>query len=257
MILIKLGGSIISDKEKPFSFNVQIVKNIAREIKKFYPSKEFIIVHGGGSFGHPLAKKYGIRDGINGMDIKKMQGISYTHEAMLDLNKMIINIFLEEELPAFSISPSSIFIINNGNIVYGEIKVLKELLKRKFIPVLFGDVAVSEDKGMDILSGDQIMAYLANEMAVEKAIFLMDVDGIYDGNPREGAKLIEEINEDVKIDAVQGKFDVTGGIKNKLEEALKMDCMVYFINGMKKGNLTKAIEGKKVGSMKKERIFRK
>ncbi|MEM2715383.1 MAG: acetylglutamate kinase, partial [Candidatus Thermoplasmatota archaeon] len=52
MIIIKIGGSVISNKEKPFSFNEKIVEQIAEEIKYFYPEKKFLIVHGGGSYGH-------------------------------------------------------------------------------------------------------------------------------------------------------------------------------------------------------------
>ena len=248
MIIVKLGGSVISDKNKPFSFNENIVRQITDEIATFYPKEKFIMVHGGGSFGHPLAKKYGIR---NGLDREKMIGFCKTHEAMLDLNKKIVNIFHDKKLPAYPISPSSIFIIKKGEIFHGEIGVIKELLKKNFIPFLFGDTAISIDKGIDILSGDQIISYLANQLKPEKVIFLMDVNGIYDKNPKEkDAKLIEIINEEIEFDDIISKFDVTGGIKNKIKEAIKIPCPVYFINGLIKGNLTKAIEGKKIGTRK-------
>ena len=172
MILIKLGGSVISDKNKPFSFNESVVRNVAAEIKNFYPEKSFILVHGGGSFGHPMARKYGIREGLKGRDIKKLIGFSHTHEAMLELNKIIIDIFLKAELPAFSISPSSMFIMKNGKITHGNLKVVKEAIKIGLIPVLFGDVVIDESKGTGIISGDVIMSYIANEMKAEKAIFL-------------------------------------------------------------------------------------
>lgn len=248
MIIVKFGGSVISNKEEPFSFNEKIVEKLIEEIAQFYPEKKFIIVHGGGSFGHPLAKKYKIREGLNE---KNKIGICETHQAMFELNKKIIQKFLEKNLPAFSLSPSSIFIIENGEIVDGWIKSIEEMLNKNFIPVLFGDVAIAKDKGIDILSGDQIISYLANKLRPEKVIFLMDVDGIYDRNPKEkNAKLIEKLNEKIKFDWEEKKFDVTGGIKNKIDEALKMPCKVYFINGMKKGNLTKAIKDEKVGTIK-------
>jgi len=253
MITIKLGGSVISDKNEPFSFNEEAVRNIAKEISEFYPSYDFVLVHGGGSFGHPLAKKYGIRDGAKEKQIEKLVGFSRTHEAMLDLNKKIIDIFLDENLPAFSVSPSSIFIMDK-NEIYGSIDVIQEAIKMKMLPILFGDVVIERSKGIDILSGDLIMSYISNKMNAEKAIFLMDVDGIYTKNPScKDARLIEEIERGVEIEAMKKKFDVTGGIKNKIMEAMKMDCDVYFINGMVKGNLTKAIKGEKVGTIKKRK----
>ncbi len=182
MIIIKFGGSVISNKEKPFSFNEKVVDMLIGEIAQFYPKKKFIIVHGGGSYGHPLAKKYKIREGLNK---KNMVGICKTHEAMLELNKKIVQKFLEKSLPAFSLPPSSIFIIENGEVIDGWIEIVKEFVNKNFIPVLFGDVAISKDKGIDVLSGDQIISYLANKLLPEKVIFLMDVNGIYDRNPKE------------------------------------------------------------------------
>ena len=248
MIVVKLGGSIISDKSKPFSFRQNVVEGIAEEISHFYPKKKFLLVHGGGSYGHPLAKKYGIREGF---DDEKMIGFSHTHQAMLELNKKIVDIFLKKNLPAFSVSPSSIFVIENGEVVEGSTAAMEALLEKNFIPVLFGDVAMARDRGMDILSGDQIISFIESKMEVEKVIFLMDVDGIYDKNPdEEGAELVEILDEKISIEGKTGKFDVTGGIKNKIEEAMKMKCPVYFINGMTGGNLTKAIEGKRMGTYK-------
>ncbi|RLF45228.1 MAG: acetylglutamate kinase [Thermoplasmata archaeon] len=249
MIIVKLGGSIISDKNKPFSFNESVVKQIAEEIAAFYPAKKFLLVHGGGSFGHPLAKKYKIREGLKK---ENMSGVSKIHQAMLELNKKIIEIFLDTGLPAFSISSSSIFIIKNGQIVDGWTRVIEESIARDFIPVLFGDVAIAKDKGIDILSGDQIISYLAGKLKPEKVIFLMDVDGIYDKNPKihEDARLIEEINEKISLRQEAAGIDVTGGVRNKIDEALKIPCPVYFINGMVRGNLTKAIKGERVGTRK-------
>jgi len=248
MIILKLGGSVISNKGKPFSFREDVVKNIAEEMAEFYPEKKFLLVHGGGSYGHPLAKKYGIREGFSE---ERRVGFSRTHQAMIELNKKIVDIFLDKNLPAFSISPSSIFIMNDGEIMDACFKVIEEMLKKNFIPVLFGDVSLSYNKGMDILSGDQIISFLSEKLMPEKVIFLMDVDGIYDKNPEEkDARLIDILEEEISFEGKAGIFDVTGGVKNKVEEAMKMKCPVYFINGMVRGNLTKAIEGKRVGTCK-------
>ncbi|MBC7081167.1 MAG: isopentenyl phosphate kinase family protein [Thermoplasmatales archaeon] len=251
MIIVKIGGSVISNKEKPFSFNKKIVEQIADEIKSFYPEKKFLIVHGGGSYGHPVAKKYKIREGWSD---EKAIGFYQTHRAMIELNKKIVDIFVRKGLPSFPVCPSSIFIVREGEIFYAYIEVIKNLIEKNFIPFLYGDVAISIDKGIDILSGDQIVTYIANNFSAEKVIFLMDVDGIYDKNPKEkNAKLIELIDEKFEVKTSEGIFDVTGGIKNKIKEAKKIDCDIYFINGKIRGNLTKAIKGERIGTMKRVR----
>lgn len=259
MIIVKVGGSVFSDKKgDPENFDVETVREIAREIANFYPGEDFIIVHGGGSFGHPEAKKYGIREGLpedwESARIKRI-GFTLTHQAMLRANAKFISTFVAENLPAFSVSTSSVFITENGEVAYGDVEVIKRLLELKFIPVLFGDVSIDLAKGIEILSGDQIITYLAKMLEPEKVIFLMDVDGIYDGKPGAG-KLIQNLRPD-EIDGLLERLsctasgtDVTGGICNKLREAKKIaeHSEVWFVNGKVPGRLSGAVRGDGFGT---------
>ncbi|NJE84922.1 isopentenyl phosphate kinase family protein [Thermococcus sp. CX2] len=254
MIIVKLGGSVISDKNVEKSFHEDVVSQIASEIAQFYPKEDFIIVHGGGSYGHPLAKEYNLREGIEPNPESKRIGFSRTHQAMLELNGKIIEVFLERGLPAFSVSTSSVFITENGSVAYGDVEVLKRLIELKLIPVLFGDVAVDLEKGIDILSGDQIITYLAKMLRPSKVIFLMDVDGIYDGKPGEGGLIWElkagEIDRLIERLSGSAGIDVTGGIANKLREAKEIAQFseVWFVNGKVPGRLSGAIIGGGTGT---------
>ncbi|ASJ04081.1 isopentenyl phosphate kinase [Thermococcus barossii] len=259
MIIVKVGGSVFSDKKgKPENFEGATVRSIAREISKFYPRKSFIVVHGGGSFGHPEAKKYGIREGLpedwKTANFRRI-GFTETHQAMLRANARFIEEFVRENLPAFSVSTSSVFITENGEVAYGDLEVVERLLELRFIPVLFGDVSVDLAKGIDILSGDQIITYLAKMLEPEKVVFLMDVDGVYDGKPGEGS-LVQSLARD-EIDSLLERLrctasgtDVTGGICNKLEEAKKIaeHSEVWFVNGKVPGRLSGAIRGDGFGT---------
>ncbi|WP_297459932.1 isopentenyl phosphate kinase [Thermococcus sp.] len=256
MIIVKIGGSVFSNKRgKPENFNRAAVRGIAEEIARFYPGKDFVIVHGGGSFGHPQARRYRIRDGLRGCPEIKRIGFTETHRAMLRANDLIVGTFLDEGLPAFPVSTSSVFVTENGEVVRGDVEVLKQLLERRFIPVLFGDVSVDVAKGIDILSGDQIITYLAEVLKPEKIVFLMDVDGIYDRAPGdENARLIRELTagdvEHLLGSSASAGVDVTGGIGNKLREALKMARFseVWFVNGLVPGRLSGAIRGDGFGT---------
>ncbi len=250
MIIVKIGGSVFSDKgREEENVRTEVVRRIAGELKGFYPGKSFLIVHGGGSFGHPLAKRYGIRDGLTGDLKEKRVGFSKTHQAMLRANSLIVDVFLDEGLPAFSVSTSSVFTSRNGRVASGPLHVIRKLIELGLIPVLFGDAVVDEERGIDVLSGDQIMTYLTEKLRPEKVIFLMDVDGIYDGKPGEG-RLIGELREgDVehlleRLRCTSGT-DVTGGICNKLREALRMVRFseVWFVNGLVGGRLEGIIKG--------------
>jgi len=259
MIIVKIGGSVFSDKMgEPENFDSVTVRNIAREIASFYPRESFIIVHGGGSFGHPEAKKYEIREGLpevwKSAHYRRI-GFTLTHQAMLRANARFIREFIGENLPAFSVSTSSVFITENGEVAYGDLEIIERLLELRFIPVLFGDVSIDLAKGIDILSGDQIITYLAKMLEPEKVIFLMDVDGIYDGKPGEG-ELIQNLQRN-EIDSLLERLhctasgtDVTGGICNKLEEAEKIaeHSEVWFVNGKVPGRLSGAIMGDGFGT---------
>jgi Predicted archaeal kinase len=62
LIVLKLGGSIITNKKEPFSFNRDVLLRIGNELKSSWPMP-LIIIHGGGSFGHPIAEAYEIKKG--------------------------------------------------------------------------------------------------------------------------------------------------------------------------------------------------
>ena len=259
MIIVKLGGSVFSDKSgEPENFRENVVRSIAEEIKRFYPEEDFIIVHGGGSFGHHYAKEYRIRDGLLGLSEENLfwrkKGFSLTHHAMLRASMKIVEAFIERGLPAVSVSSSSVFLMDSNKVVYGDVEPVRKLIETGFVPVLFGDVAVDLARGVDILSGDQIVTYLTKLFRPRKVIFLMSVDGIYDGKPGEGTLLFElspdEIDNLIKRLAGSAGTDVTGGIINKLREAKEIArfAEVWFVNGLVPGRLSGAIRGDGFGT---------
>ncbi len=255
MIIVKIGGSVFSDKKgKEGNVRMETIREIAKEMREFYPNKSFIVVHGGGSFGHPLARRYRIREGLKEEISRKMIGASLTHQAMLSANDIIVRTFLDEGLPAFSVSTSSIFTSRKGRVSSGYLKTLEKLLKLKFIPILFGDVVIDEEKGVDVLSGDQVITYLTKKLKPEKVVFMMDVDGIYRGEPGAG-ELLSRISRHEALELIkelrcQEEGDVTGGICNKLMEAVEISrqCDVWFVNGLVGGRLRGALRGNGVGT---------
>ena len=67
IVLLKLGGSLITDKDIPYTPRLDKLTDLAQEIKTVLDSSPdllLILGHGSGSFGHVAAKKYGTRDGL-------------------------------------------------------------------------------------------------------------------------------------------------------------------------------------------------
>ena len=56
LTLIKLGGSVVTFKEKPLTANIDAIDGISRALTQL--GVPVIIVHGGGSFGHYWSVKY-------------------------------------------------------------------------------------------------------------------------------------------------------------------------------------------------------
>ncbi|MHB8562233.1 MAG: amino acid kinase family protein, partial [Thermoplasmataceae archaeon] len=88
MIIIKLGGSVITDKSRYRTFRREITKKIIDVISEF--EEELILVHGGGSFGHIMAKRYGFPGSVN---MKNKNGIALIHNDMESLDQKLVEMF--------------------------------------------------------------------------------------------------------------------------------------------------------------------
>ncbi len=225
MKIIKLGGSVVTNKQKPLSYRRDVVRRIAREIKG---RGLFVIIHGGGSFGHYSVKKFGLN----------VNGFCYTRYYMQVLNTLIVRDFLQEGIPCTGISTISLFNDKGFNI-----NPLKNLLNNGIIPIIFGDVIIKNNK-YKVVSGDELVVEVANNLNASEIYFLVDVDGVYDKEERLIREIkLEEIDENIFYDVE----DVTGGMKNKISCLKRLRRgVVYILNGLKEGNLRKLLEGKDV-----------
>jgi len=250
VILLKLGGSLITDKNMPFSLKQN---NIDSSIEQIIRSgKRIILIHGGGSFGHPIAETYKLAQGNNENLKNQIMGIAETHAAMQDLNSKIINVFMEKRYPAIAIQPSSIFIQKGENIRLLTVKALESALSLGITPVLYGDIILDENNDFSILSGDQIILELCKSLKafyVSKVIFAMEAEGIYIDDSGSD-KLIDEVSchelDTLNLAALDGKIDVTGGIRGKIEVCKKIGAMIIpiqLINGSIEDNIYKALRG--------------
>ena len=252
MKLLKLGGSVVTKKELDFTPNLQQIRRLAVEIKDTLPQK-LIIIHGGGSFGHPVAKKYSINEGYRSPD--QLIGFTKTHEAMVELNQIIVNEFLEVGVPVFGLSPSSYIITNDKRIKKLDTIILEEFLNLGIIPILYGDAVLDEKQGFAILSGDQLAVEIAKKLKASMIIFGSDTDGIFTTDPKldPQAKLLERINiEQMELNSgITGSqnTDVTGGMLGKIceaAEAVRFGIEVIFVNASEPCRIYRSILGEKV-----------
>ena len=252
LILIKLGGSVITDKSKPFTARPEVIKRLALEIKaareKLEKDTLLLIGHGSGSFGHTIASKYQTQKGLINKD--SIKGFSLTSETAVDINRIILKKFVKVGLPVVSFSPMSFTYSKN---VFLE-PILKSL-ELGFVPLIYGDVVFDIENGFTIHSAEKTLSILARKFRkfykIEKIIECGDTDGVYDSKgktiPEINSKNFKKVNKWI---TGSKSTDVTGGMMHKVEESLKLAKETGFkteiINGNKKGNLIFALLGKTV-----------
>jgi isopentenyl phosphate kinase len=251
LLIIKLGGSIITFKDKPLTPNyhaIEKLSGIIKELKKLY---KIIIVHGGGSFGHYWSVKY---DMHTKPSIYPDEGVSRVNESMIKLNHIIIEKFISINLKPYSIHASS-FVFNNMECSRNRIMDIMDMIENNdIIPITYGDVVHTTKGNFSILSGDALMKILSINLNPLFSIFTTNVDGIYDslGNGKIISNLLVSENNgllsntDTNIEFTNMPFDVTGGMKRKLSESInivKNGIPVYLINGFYPERIMDVVKG--------------
>jgi isopentenyl phosphate kinase len=239
MIVLKIGGSALTDKKTGKSYLKEVSKRVSDEISR---DKSFIIVHGVGYIGHKLAKQYKLHKGLNNNSFEW----SHLRSEVKNMTKEIVNTLIDARLSVLELSVTSLMRTSNGMVTFLDFEVIKEFVKRGFIPVLNGDGVLDDRFGLFVISGDKIATELAINLKAERIIYGTDVDGIFDEN----GDVIPEIDVN-RIDGLKIKDnkDFSGGLKNKIKETKRLKGVdVKVINLRKDGMLKKALENNNIGT---------
>lgn len=249
--ILKLGGSVITDKIHALSAKPKVIDRIAGELSNY--ENGLILIHGAGSFGHPIVKKYGI--GLGHGDFRRI-GVSETKLALMELNSLVVRALKNRKIPSVPFMPSSFMTAEEGRLTSMGIDPLKGLLDTGYVPVLHGDLIPDSHWGVSVVSGDQMAVQLAKDLKASQVIFGCDVDGVFTSDPRlnHNAELVSEIrySELEKWIATVGgstETDVTGGMRGKLVEAAKLAddrTNVIIFNLAKRGNLKRLLNDERL-----------
>jgi len=255
IVLVKLGGSLITDKTRPFTPRFDVIKRLAREIHEAREEKgiKLVVGHGGGSFPHKPAKDYRTSEGI--INKESYRGISLVQDAASRLNRIIVKSLIDAGENAVSLQPSATVVTENGRIIEWYLEPIKEMLKHNLLPVPYGDVAIDVKKGCSIISTEEVLNYLAKNVGYKRIILAGIVDGVFTSDPQKNpdAKLIPEINsrnyEEIKkyLGGSAG-IDVTGGMLHRVERIFELTSLgveAEIINGEKENVLKRALLGEK------------
>lgn len=257
LIFLKLGGSLITHKDKPFTERREAIERLAREIHGARQKKEIslLVGNGGGSYPHTAARNYQTAKGIINQD--SYRGIVEVQDAAARLNRIIVRSLLDAGENAISIQPSSTCIAQDSRITEFYTKPLESILEKSMLPVIYGDVGIDIKQGCSILSTEELFVALVKKLKPQKIIMAGVVDGVFTADPLKdkNAQMIPEINPqnypEIKqmLSGSMG-IDVTGGMILKVERALELasaGAKVYIINGLIENRVKEALLGEKIG----------
>lgn len=255
VLLVKLGGSLITEKAREETARDADIARLAAEIAEAAASlpDQIVLGHGSGSFGHAAAHRSGIARGFRSPE--QLHGIAETQASAAALHRRVVAALLEAGLSPFSLAPSSWVTTAGGAPAAWHGEPLLRALDLGLLPVVYGDVILDRGQGVAILSTEGVLELAAGHLlsegrSIRRALWCGETDGLYD---RLGAT-VPRLSADVEASEVEALgapagTDVTGGMRLRLETALRLarrGIPSLLLNGRTPGALLAALRGSAV-----------
>jgi isopentenyl phosphate kinase len=220
-VVLKLGGSVLTDKEREGELDEAGLAAAADAVAA--ADEELVLVHGGGSFAHPRADAHGVTDTDGTTDAAAVTDI---HAAMAALSDAVVAALQDRGVPAVPVDTLSVA----SRTPEGELSLpataVERLLGEGFLPVVHADPIVQTGAGATILSGDEIVVSLARSLAVERVGLCSTVPGVLD----ESGAVVERVDAWADVAAALGESaatDVTGGMAGKVRTLLELSVPAH------------------------------
>jgi isopentenyl phosphate kinase len=223
MIVLKLGGSVITDKDRAETLDGEALDRAADAVATALEGSGgadagLVLVHGGGSFGHHNASEHGVSTTAGTHDAGAVHDI---HGAMTTLNAFVCSRLLERGVSAVPVHPFSAGHRDESGGLHLPTGQIETLLEEGFVPVLHGDVIAHAGAGATIVSGDELVAALAASLEADRIGLCSTVPGVLDSDDA----VIDRIDDYVDVADVLGESestDVTGGMAAKVQALLDL-----------------------------------
>lgn len=248
ILILKLGGSIVTRKQASApALRRRHVQDIAHILKRYYNPNQhhLVLIHGAGSFGHLHAHRHHLSLGTKDHPEKLFRAVE---EQSLDakLNNELTLLFIQAGLPVVGMPTRSFATNKKGGLHSLETPSLALALSQGAIPLLHGDMVFDHTWGLSILSGDVLIARLAQQLHADKVFFASDVDGVFSEDPHRSKKArlipqlsLSSLNKMASLTSSHNK-DVTGGLAKKFSyfEKNSFPKQIYFFNGLRAKNFS-------------------
>lgn len=274
LILLKLGGSLITDKDKPFTPRLDKLRQLADEIASARTGESRLILgHGSGSFGHAAAKQFGTRGGIAPLRLPpvspKMGRVARSAEGgywrgfaevwfqASQLNRFVMEALRAAGLASIALAPVSAVTSREVRVSRWDLTPLRAALEAGLIPVVYGDVIFDEARGGTILSTEDLFAHLARQLCPNRILLAGLEEGVWEDFPAR-TRLASRISLQ-SYEAMRGgirassSVDVTGGMEAKVGQIFELireipGLTAQIFSAEAAGNLSRALAGERVGT---------
>ena len=268
LVFLKLGGSLITDKNQPYTPRQDKLDDLARQIANALQAKPelaLILGHGSGSFGHTAAKEYRTRDGLQASSASQAQtadwywrGFTQVWFQAAALNRFVMDALHRAEIPALALAPVAAVTAHAGKVSRWDLAPLKAALAAGVTPVVYGDVIFDEQRGGTILSTEDLFEWLAHDLKPAR-ILLAGLEGAVWADFPSRTQRVEKITP-ASFDAIKHRVgasqsaDVTGGMESKVSQMLALVQVIpgltaQIFSGEMPGNLQKVLAGENLGTL--------
>ena len=138
LTVLKLGGSLITDKSQTETVDFERLSAAIAALAAWHDADdELLLVHGGGSFGHHHAARYGLTQTAGKRDAVAVTDV---HRAMGDLNDAVLAACHDRGIEAVPVRPLSVAHRSDEGELAVPAEPVDTLLGEGFVPVVPGDV---------------------------------------------------------------------------------------------------------------------
>jgi len=257
--LLKLGGSLITVKDKPYTLREGILEQVAREVRAFlssHPGESVIIGHGSGSFGHTSAATYHTKNGVHSQG--GWMGYAHVCRDARALNQHVLNALVEAGVPAVSYPPSSMVRCLNGNMIAWDTSSIRQSLQNGLVPLIFGDTVLDDHLGGTICSTEDLFLWLNSLFSPGRVLIAGIEPGVWEDFPARKTLMKEILTSKNQAESgfITGSHftDVTGGMLEKVRKMSALvrenpGCPVILFSGIPQGAILNALTGENSGTI--------
>jgi isopentenyl phosphate kinase len=259
LVFLKLGGSLITVKNQPYTPQLDIMERLAQEIAQARAQDhdlQILLGHGSGSFGHVPASQYHTRQGVK--TAEEWHGFVDVWRQAAELNHLVMAAMAKADLPVVAFPPSAVVCARQGKVTVWNLEPLQSALRNALIPVVYGDVVFDNTLGGTILSTEDLFAYLVPQLHPSRLLLAGMEPGVWQDFPA-NKHLLPEITPASLAQVEAGlkgslAIDVTGGMLDKVRQVLAMvgaepELRATLFSGVSPGNVHRSLLGEELGTI--------